>query len=410
MADLTPTPESGDELLSINAGDGESLSLPEGFDLTSAEFEASGDDLVVTAPDGSQVVVEDYYSQDNPPELTSPDGAQLSGEMIVQLAEGPAGGDISAGTDGATSAPGLPEGSIASNPTVISGTDGEPIGNVENMSGQVFAVRADGTKVELNVGDPVYQGDILESGPEGSIGVLLADETTFSMGEEGRMVLDEMIYDPSTQEGSVSMTALQGVFTFVSGQVAKTDPDAMTLDTPVATIGIRGTQVGLDISDGENMNVVLMEEADGFVGEVVVMNDAGAQVLNSANQSTGITGFQAAPSAITLVTDEDIMSRFSSSLRHIPKIHGNQNDFGLQEDAPEGEFLDQEIENLDADAAATDADAEGLENFETAAGQEEPEPGSDGAIPVAGELGQMKVLDPFAGVGPQDGINVNRRL
>ncbi|MBT6094153.1 MAG: hypothetical protein HOH04_04680, partial [Rhodospirillaceae bacterium] len=38
-------------------------------------------------------------------------------------------------------------------------------------------------------------------------------------------------------------------------------------------------------------------------------------------------------------------------------------------------------------------------------GQEEPEPGSDGAIPVAGELGQMKVLDPFAGVGPQDGIN-----
>ncbi len=398
MADLTPTPESGDELLSINAGDSESLSLPEGFDLTSAEFEASGDDLIVTAPDGSQVVVEDYYSQDNPPELTSPDSAQLSGEMIVQLAEGPAGGDISAGTDGATSAPGLPEGSLAANPTVISGTDGEPIGNVENMSGEVFAVRADGTRVELNVGDPVYQGDILESGPEGSIGVLLADETTFSMGEDGRMVLDEMIYDPSTQEGSVSMTALQGVFTFVSGQVAKTDPDAMTLDTPVATIGIRGTQVGLDISDGENMNVVLMEEADGFVGEVVVMNDAGAQVLNGANQSTGITGFQAAPTPITLVTDDDIITRFSATLRHIPKIHGNQNDFGLQNDAPEGEFLDQEIEDLDADAAAGELDGEDLENFETAAGEEEPE--SSDLINVAGEIGMFNILKGIIGGVP----------
>ncbi len=106
--------------------------------------------------------------------------------MIVQLAEGPAGGDVAAGTDGASSAAGLPEGSLAANPTVISGTDGEPIGNVENLSGQVFAVRADGTRVELNVGDPVYQGDIIESGPDGSIGVLLADETTFSMGESGR--------------------------------------------------------------------------------------------------------------------------------------------------------------------------------------------------------------------------------
>ncbi len=78
MADLTTTPESGEQLLSLNAGDGESLTLPEGFDLTSAEFEASGDDLIVTAPDGSRVVVEDYYSQENPPELVSPDGAQLS--------------------------------------------------------------------------------------------------------------------------------------------------------------------------------------------------------------------------------------------------------------------------------------------------------------------------------------------
>ena len=144
---------------------------------------------------------------------------------------------------------------LASNPSIITGTDGEPIGNVVNLSGSVFAVRTDGTRVELKEGDPVYQGDIIESSDDGAVGILLADETTFSMGENGRIVLDEMVYDPATQEGSVKLSALQGVFTFVSGQVAKTDPDAMTLDTPVATISIRGTQVGLDVKpEGGGMN------------------------------------------------------------------------------------------------------------------------------------------------------------
>ena len=144
---------------------------------------------------------------------------------------------------------------LASNPSIITGTDSEPIGNVVNLSGSVFAVRTDGTRVELKEGDPVYQGDIIESSDDGAVGILLADETTFSMGQNGRIVLDEMIYDPATQEGSVKLSALQGVFTFVSGQVAKTDPDAMTLDTPVATISIRGTQVGLDVKpEGGGMN------------------------------------------------------------------------------------------------------------------------------------------------------------
>ncbi|MBC8269418.1 MAG: FecR domain-containing protein, partial [Rhodospirillaceae bacterium] len=137
-----------------------------------------------------------------------------------------------------------------------SGADAQPIGTVDTTSGSVVATRIDGTKVELEPGSPVYQGDVIETAGGGSIGVTLADETTFSMAENGNMVLDEMVYDPATQEGSVSISAVEGVFTFVSGQIAKTDPDAMTLDTPVATIGIRGTQVGLNVEapeEGEGM-------------------------------------------------------------------------------------------------------------------------------------------------------------
>ena len=134
--------------------------------------------------------------------------------------------------------------------------EAQPIGNVESISGGVTVTRADGSQVELEAGSPVFQGDIIETGPDGAVGVVLADETTFSMAESGNIVLDEMVYDPGTQDGSISMSVVEGVFTFVSGQIAKTDPDAMTLDTPVATIGIRGTQVGIDVGGGGEAQVV----------------------------------------------------------------------------------------------------------------------------------------------------------
>ena len=295
------------------------MSLPDGFSLSDANFETDGSDLVLTSDDGTQVTVEGFFSQDNPPDLVSSDGAQISGDMATQLSG--CGETISAGTDSDALAGG---GMVADNPNVITGTDGELIGNVENMSGTVFAVRTDGTRVELKEGDPVYQGDIVESSDDGAVGILLADETTFSMAENGRIVLDEMVYDPATQEGSVNLSAIQGVFTFVSGQVAKTDPNAMTLDTPVATIGIRGTQVGLDVGgEGKGMNIVLMEEADGFVGEVVIANDGGVQVMNGANQSTSVASISDASSQIRIMDKEELVSSFGSALKQLPKVHGN---------------------------------------------------------------------------------------
>ncbi len=114
----------------VEATDGGSVSLPDGFSLSDSNFETDGSDLVLTNGDGAQVTVEGFFSQDNPPELVSADGAQISGDMAGQLAGG--GDEVSAGTD---SGAGHPDGGsmIAENPNIITGTDGEPIGNVENL-------------------------------------------------------------------------------------------------------------------------------------------------------------------------------------------------------------------------------------------------------------------------------------
>ena len=248
------------------------------------------------------------------------------------------------------------------------GAVGEPIGQVETLTGSVVAVRVDGTRVELESGDSVYQGDTLESGADGAVGIVLADQTTFSMAENGSMVLDEMVYDPGTQEGSVSISVLQGVFTFVSGEIAKTDPDAMTLDTPVATIGIRGTQVALNYDPvdqgGDGLNIVLMEEKDGFVGEVVVQNQAGVQILNVADTGTSVASADTAPSDPVQFARGEIVAAFGGALKSLPTDDNNANDYSVDEAAAE-ETAEEELgeedfaeEEFEEELAEEDADEE----------------------------------------------------
>ncbi|MEK7820004.1 MAG: FecR domain-containing protein, partial [Pseudomonadota bacterium] len=348
--------------LTLSAGTGGDVVLPQGLSLTSADFTQQGSDLVLNFPDGTQVKVDGYFDQPNPPQIVSADGAQVPGNVVAQLVggadalahntlQGDAGADILASLGNA-------EGSI------IAGSDGAPIGQVQNLSGSVFAIRPDGTRVELQVGAPVFQGDVLESGADGAIGVMLADQTTFSMGDNGKMVLDEMIYDPSNQTGSVQMSVVQGVFTFVSGQVAKTDPDAMALKTPVATIGIRGTQVGIDIADGKTMNIVLMEEKDGFVGEVVIANAGGVRVMNSASDFTSVASFSTVALPVTKMETSNMVQTFAPALKSLPLTGASQNDFGLQGNIKQGTPGTQ----LGAQQAAA---AEQLAQFTTAAGAQQ---------------------------------------
>lgn len=377
MADTNiaaPDSTSTDSLTNLQAdGDG-SVSLPEGRSLADAMFEMNDGDLLVTWPDGATAGVENFAA--TTPDLMDSDGAQMSGDMAVQLAEIDSPSDDTVAISFETG-----------DDNVVGGTDGAPIGSVEDADGSVFATRVDGTRVELEIGDPVFQGDIIESGADGSIGIVLADNTTFSMGEDGSMVLDEMIYDPDTQDGSVSLSVLEGVFTFVSGQVAKTDPDAMTIDTPVATIGIRGTQVGINVREGEDMDVILMEEADGFVGEVVVQNDGGVVILNTAFAGTNVGSYDAAPTDGYDVNRADFLQDFGSSLKALPGVH-NANTYGVNE-----QNLDILIE--EAIQAQEQLDEQGEDNLtlEDALTGEESEAEAEAAARIEEELIEEQRLE-----------------
>ncbi|MGB0682646.1 MAG: FecR domain-containing protein [Magnetovibrionaceae bacterium] len=216
----------------------------------------------------------------------------------------------------------------------------EPIGTVDNVEGPVSILRADGQVIEAEAGSPVFQGDRIDTGADGNIGVVFADETTFSLGEEGSLVIDEMVYDSAANEGSSAFNVIQGVFTFVSGEIAKTSPDAMVVQTPVMTIGVRGTTVAGEAGpEGTENTITLLEDANGHTGEIVVQTDAGLVVMNDPFQHTAMSSRVEAPKAPKIIDRSEVESRYGDAKQAMPAPRG---DYAPQEDSPaEAEDADQ---------------------------------------------------------------------
>ena len=115
---------------------------------------------------------------------------------------------------------------------------------------------------QTKLGDLVYKGDVVQTGADGKVGITFTDGTAFNLSSNARMVLDEFVYDPNGKSNSTLFTLTKGTFTFVAGKVAKTGD--MKIETPVATMGIRGTTPHVEISDDGSVRFsTLIEENKG---------------------------------------------------------------------------------------------------------------------------------------------------
>jgi len=167
---------------------------------------------------------------------------------------------------------------------------GEAIGQVSAVEGQVTITHADGSKVAATAGTPIFQGDLVETKGDGAVGITFADNTTFSLADNGSLTIDEMVYDPGSQKGSASLSVASGVFTFVSGQIAKTDVDAMAIKTPVATIGIRGTAGGGKAGpEGTPNTFSMFADPNGSTGEMNIKTQGGNVIFSQALQTTQVS-------------------------------------------------------------------------------------------------------------------------
>jgi hypothetical protein len=148
-----------------------------------------------------------------------------------------------------------------------------PIGKVLAATGSVTIEHVNAVVVQANVpsqagqtkvGDLVYQGDVVRTGSDGRVSINFADDTSFNLSNNASMTLDEFVYDPNGKSNSTLFNLSKGAFTFVAGKIAKTGD--MKVETPVATMGIRGTTPHVEIlEDGTAKFSTLIEEGKSQV-------------------------------------------------------------------------------------------------------------------------------------------------
>lgn len=163
------------------------------------------------------------------------------------------------------------------------GPETKPIGNVAIVTGSVTIEHTAGVALlakltpsvgNARVGDAVYIGDVIQTGPDGKAGITFADGTAFNISSNARMVLDEFVYDPNGKTNATVFSLTKGTFTLVAGQTAKTG--TMKVETPVATLGIRGTTPHVEIAD------------DGTVSFATLIEEGKAKVIKKQRRAAPV--------------------------------------------------------------------------------------------------------------------------
>jgi hypothetical protein len=131
---------------------------------------------------------------------------------------------------------------------VASAAIAQDVGRVKTVKGTVYVEREGRRQLAL-VGTSVRQADIVVTGPDGAVGVTLADDTLLSAGPNSVLVIERFVYE-ANQPGSLEAALSKGTLAVVSGRIAKQAPDAMRVKTPAAILGVRGTEFVVRASDG----------------------------------------------------------------------------------------------------------------------------------------------------------------
>src|SRR5262249_39992309 len=123
-------------------------------------------------------------------------------------------------------------------------------------------------------GGDVFSGDHIHTGSSSNAQLTFLDQTNLTIGSQSDVVLDKFVYDPNRGAGDVAMTATQGALRFISGSQ---NPNTYKVDTPAATIVIRGTLTYSFIFGG--MEYVV----NGFGHVSAIPTAPGSQPIDDAN-------------------------------------------------------------------------------------------------------------------------------
>lgn len=169
----------------------------------------------------------------------------------------------------------------------------QPVGQILVLHGEATAVDPDGAVRALQLNASVFPRDRILTAEESRLQILFVDDSLLSVGEKSDLVIDEYVYSPASKTGNAASHSLaSGLFRVVTDKITRLNPEGFRVRTRMATIGIRGCDLGFRIEAEEetifvvalhsNQQVVVERTAvapQGHAGRSVTISTPGMMVL-----------------------------------------------------------------------------------------------------------------------------------
>jgi hypothetical protein len=182
-------------------------------------------------------------------------------------------------------------------------------GRVNFIAGDVTATTSDNITHDLFKGDLVNAGDRLETGKNSRVQIRFTDGSILSLKQNSIFSVEKYSFSKDTPEqGSVVFNFVRGGFRTISGAIGKVNRMNYRMNTPFATIGIRGTDYSASVKNKK----VLVTVTDGKVN---ADNEAGNADINVGE--TYVIGDKTIPTLCHI--DETVQTKEGFKKTDIPQ-------------------------------------------------------------------------------------------
>lgn len=222
------------------------------------------------------------------------------------------------------------------------------VGSITEQVGSSAQIQRNKNKLDGNKGTGVEMNDAITTAKT-KLGITFEDNTKVQITEQSKLVIDDFVYDPKNKDaGKLGMKVALGTVRYASGQVAKNNPQAVALNTPTATIAVRGTDFTMTVDEVGKSLVILLPSCppkykkpeECVVGEIEVSTDVGSVIMNQAFQSTVASSRSAPPTPPKIININE--NNINNLLIISPPKELSANDSKKVEDAGRN-YLDRDL-------------------------------------------------------------------
>ena len=164
------------------------------------------------------------------------------------------------------------------------------VGEISELRGNGEVLRADQTdKLLARTSLDILSYDDVRTG-NGRLGITFLDSSVIRLTEHSKIIIDEYIFDPNPSKSKMALKMASGTARFITGALGKIDKENISIETPSASIFIRGTDFTTTVDELGRSLIILLPNPDGTTsGSISVETIAGTEVLNQPFQATMVS-------------------------------------------------------------------------------------------------------------------------